>query len=181
MATKTLLSLADYAALPDDGKRYELVKGELVERPFSKFQHSRVVSGLIRELGTYLQENPIGEIGATLGFILGRNPDSLRGPDAFFMTNERVAAIDPNDWVEGAPDLAIEVLEPGDDRDEARTKFACFLANGCVIVWMIDLEDRSARIIDRYGKETVLGEDDALTAPDLLPGFSISLREAFDI
>jgi len=180
MATKTLLSLADYAALPDDGKRYELVEGELVELTFPNWKHSSIQSFLFGKLSAYLDRDPIGKVGNDFGFILGRDPDTLRGPDLYFVTKERASSISPDSWMDGAPNLAVEILSPSNSRAEIRRKVEQYLAAGSDLVWVIDPEQRTIETIGSSGKRTVLTDDDELTARTLLPDFSVSVRDVLD-
>ena len=180
MATKTLLSLADYGALPEDGKRYELVEGELVEAPFSKWKRACARSFLLTAIGDYLSSHPVGETGASLGFILHRDPDTLRSPDVFFMTTDRVAQLDPDGWVEGGPELAVEVLEASSDRSAAEAKAKQFVAAGTEVVCIVDPQARCVNVISTADTDRTLAEDGQLTAPTLLPGFSVSIREVLD-
>lgn len=180
MATKTPLSLADYAALPEEGKRYELVEGKLVEAPFAKWRRARLRSFLLTAIGDYLRSNPVGETGASLGFILSRDPDTLRSPDAFFMTAERIAQLDADGWVEGGPDLAIEVLEASSDRGAVEAKAEQFVAAGTEAVWIVDPKQRCVSVVSTADTDRPLTEDDELTAPTLLPDFSVSVRELLE-
>jgi Uma2 family endonuclease len=180
MATKTLLSLADYGALPEDGKRYELVEGELVELTFPNWKHSRIKSFLNVEFGVYLRSNPIGTSVTEAGFVLSRDPDTLRGPDVSFVSKERIAASGGARWLEGAPNLAVEILSPSNARTEIRAKVADYLRAGAEVVWVIDPERRAVEIFDSSGNQQTLTEDDQLTAPTLLPGFSVSVRALLD-
>ena len=180
MATKTLLSLADYAALPDDGKRYELVKGELVRLTFPNLIHARIQSFLNVELGIYLRRNPIGISVTEVGFVLSRDPDTVRGPDVSFVSNERLAKSGGKNWLKGAPNLAVEILSPSNSRTEMRGKIDHYLAAGADLIWVIDPEQRTVETIDSGGNSTVLTEDDELKAPTLLPDFSVSIRKVLD-
>ncbi len=180
MATKTLLSLADYAALPEDGKRYELVKGELVELTFPNWKHSSIQAFLFGKLSAYLDRDPVGKVGNDFGFILGRDPDTLRGPDLYFVTTERASHVAPDSWMEGAPNLAVEIMSPSNSRVEIDAKVEQYLAAGADLVWVVDPEQRTIETIGSSGKRTILTDEDELTSRVLLPDFSVSVRDILD-
>jgi Uma2 family endonuclease len=76
-----------------------------------------------------------------------------------------------------APDLAVEVLSPGDRPGEVLGKVGDWLRAGCRVVWVIDPERRQVRVYRTDGSESVLGESDALDGEDVLPGFSCPLAD----
>ncbi len=178
MATQTTLhSLADYEALPRD-LRCELVKGELRELTFPRLEHSRVQGNLIWLIRDYLHRNPIGQTGAEYGFVLERDPDTLRGPDVYFIRNERLALIEDGAWMEGAPDLAIEILSPSNRRRDIHEKIAQYFRAGAQLVWVVDPDPRVV-YIHRADAEVQVATE-SLEAADLLPGLKIDLREIFN-
>jgi hypothetical protein len=100
----TLMTAEDLLALPDDDKQYELVEGELVEMsPASRF-HSRNGVRIISRLSPFIEEHDLGEVyGADMGFILRRNPDTVRAPDVSFVRKERLVEADELGFLELAP------------------------------------------------------------------------------
>jgi len=179
MATQTtLVSLADYEALPRD-LRCELVEGELRELTFPRWDHSQIQFNLLLSLGQYLKTNPIGRAGAEYGFILGRDPDTLRSPDVYFIRNERLGLIEGHTWMEGAPDLAIEIISPSNRRREIHAKVSQYIQAGAQLVWVIDPDTRQVYVHRADG--TTQGETDSLEAPDLLPELKINVLEIFDL
>ena len=181
MATTTLFTLADYAALPDDGKRHELVEGELVELTFPKWTHSRIQARIFSRFDRYLERQPIGVVGNDFGFVLGRDPDTLRGPDLYFLTNERAAAVDRDGWCEGAPDLAVEIVSPSNRGRELERKIGHYRVAGVRRVWVLDPAKREARIYGSAGEPKTLGEGDTLADDELLPGFALPVADIFAV
>ncbi len=134
MSTKTLISVAEFDRLvePDD-LRYELDKGELIEMTRPRVGHNRVVMRLTRVLLQYLQKNPVGELFSSDNlFVLG--PATKRAPDLSFMLAGRASTIDPAKDIQGAPDLAIEVLSPSDKAAAMRRKVKQYFAAGASTV-----------------------------------------------
>src|SRR5690606_26347822 len=112
----TAEELAVLVAQADDGRRYDLVAGELEVMSPAKPRHGRIVGRLTGPLEAHVRSHHLGEVfGAETGFLLAREPDTVRGPDVAFVRRERVQAVgDTDDWWPGAPDLAAEVLSPND-------------------------------------------------------------------
>ena len=103
-------------ALPDDGNRYELVKGELIKMAPTGHKHGIVTMHLAGPLYRYVMDNNLGEVyGAESGFVISQDPDTVRAPDVAFVRRERIeSAGDVKSYWVGAPDLAVEVVSPGD-------------------------------------------------------------------
>jgi len=175
------VTVEDLYRLPDDGRRYELVAGTLVSEPLPGARHGRVIARITSELRAFAQRQGLGEVvAADTGFVLARDPDTVRGPDVAFISRARYdAAGDPPTAFPGAPDLAVEVLSPSNRADEIHSKVADYLAAGTRLVWVVD-PDPDRRTITAY--ETllaprVLGEDDEIDAVDVLPGFRLRVSE----
>lgn len=117
MATKVKLTYQDYVLLPDDGKRYEILDGDLYVTPSPTARHQRISFNLSLALGQHVRTNRLGEVFcAPLDTILA--DDSIAQPDILFISNERLPIV--RDWVHRAPDLVIEIFSPG-TRDRDRT------------------------------------------------------------
>ncbi|MBI2876278.1 MAG: Uma2 family endonuclease [Candidatus Tectomicrobia bacterium] len=177
MATKTLLTGEDLLRMPDDGKRYELVKGELVEMAPPGEVHGVYASRINRLLGTFVEENDLGTVGIESGFYLERDPDTVRGPDVWFICKER---LDPDTEIEGyceiVPDLAVEVISPNDTYTEVAEKVEEYLQAGVQQVWVVDPKRRTVTL---YPGANTLKEGDLLAGGDLLPGFAVPVSRLF--
>src|SRR5690349_21778615 len=126
MATKTLITLEEFDALPDDGLRHELNRGELVTMTFPIVTHNRVVRQIFIILYEFLKDHPLGEVFfPDAGFLLSGpgEPPILRGPDLAYVTRERSKQISGSTKrVQGAPELTIEVVSPSDTPSELLEK-----------------------------------------------------------
>lgn len=180
MSTKTLISVAEFDRLvePDD-LRYELDEGELIEMTRPRVGHNRVVMKLTRVLLQYLQKNPAGELFSSDNlFVLG--PTTKRAPDLSYILAERASKIDPAKDIQGAPDLAIEVLSPSDKAAAMRRKVKQYFAAGCRLVWLVYPTSREVEVWESAsGPVRVLGETEMLEAHALLPGFSLPVSSLF--
>jgi len=160
--------------LPD--KRTELVRGRLVVREPAGSQHGLVAMSIGAELAVYAKRIAAGGVfAAETGFKLATNPDTVRAPDVAFVTSERLPAAVTRGYPALAPDLAVEVLSPGDSPGEVLAKVADWLSAGTSLVWVVDPVRRLARVYRRDGSEVLVASDGALDGEDLLPGFSCPL------
>src|SRR5918999_4421837 len=136
---KTLLTAEELFRLSSTGRRYELVKGELFEMPPAGGRHGSVAMRLGILLCGHVRASQLGEVfAAETGFILRRSPDTVRALDASFVSKERLPAGElPVGFLETAPDLAVEVVSPGDSAREVREKVEDWLRAGTRLVWTI--------------------------------------------
>jgi Uma2 family endonuclease len=160
--------------------RCELLQGELKMMSPSGALHGRYVDVLERWLGSFVAENNLGmTFGAETGFILARNPDTVRAPDIAFVVKERLPDPLPAGFFPGPPDLAVEVLSPGDRDSEIAAKTRCWLAAGCREVWNADPGAKTTTIHRADGTVRQFIQTDSLESPSLLPGFHKPLAELF--
>jgi Uma2 family endonuclease len=167
--------------MPDDGFRYELVKGELRRMNPEGNVHGRVTMSLAWRLARYVEENQLGTVyAAETGFRLASDPDTVRAPDVAFVSQARVEAVGEIEgfWPE-APDLAVEVISPGDSYSEVEEKVFAWLDAGTKIVVVINPQQRSATVYRSPTDIITLAEADVLAGGDIVPGFELAVREIF--
>ena len=147
---------------------WELVDGRFVFMSPAGARHGRMVARISRALCDAVESRGLGVVLAgDAGFVLRRGPDLVRAPDVAFVRASRVTAELPSEFIIGPPDIAVEVMSPGDRWPEVDRKASEFIAAGATAVWVIDLERKLARIVTRQGHR-VLAPDEALTCPELL-------------
>ena len=164
--------------LPDESLRHELIKGELLTMPLPKLDHMRVAANLTIILGPYIKANRLGEVYAEGGFKLESDPDTVLGPDVSFVSRNRVG-LSPEGYHDGPPDLAIEVLSPGDRRGKVEQKLSLWLESGTRSVWLVNPQKRTVEVIRSMDERRLLHETDDLV-DDTVPGFRIKVSEIFD-
>ncbi len=167
--------------LPDDGSRHELLRGTLVSEPVPSRLHGRTVTRLAKLLSNYVDARRLGVVytGDT-GFILARDPDTVRGPDVAFLSAARERETKHEaPYIPGAPDLAIEVLSPNDRMSEVLGKVSDYLAAGCRLVWLVHPALEEVRIFRTPFAPRVVAGDEALEGEDVLPGFTVIVSEIF--
>ncbi len=168
--------------MPRDGFRYELVEGELRRMPPPGFRHGRIAGRLGASVLAYVEERGLGAVlAAETGFLLRRNPDTVRAPDASFVSGERLRStpFSPDGYFPGAPDLAVEVLSPSDTYAEVEEKVAMWLSYGTRIVLVLDPAKEVAVVHGPSRQITILRAGQTLTAEDVVPGWHLDLGDLF--
>lgn len=167
--TKIVLTYEDYAALPDDGKRYELHEGELSVTPAPGIPHQRVVFSLVLIIGTYVRANGRGEVFVSPVDCIMSDTTVVQ-PDLVYVDDSRLGMLSDR-AVEGGPTLAVEVLSPFTQRIDRRRKMALYAAHDVTWYW---IADPLARTIEAYRLDAGAYRLDARlegTEPCALPPF----------
>lgn len=174
MSAKTLISVEEFDRLEEEEFRYELDEGELISMTRPRARHARIEGNLYFALRSFLEQNRIGEVlGADILFVLG--PATKRAPDVSVV----LRPFDPDQEIEGAPEIAAEILSPSNTRRAMHHKLAQFFASGCQLVWIIDPQTRTVEVWESpAGPSRTLRESDALETP-LLPGFTYPIAKLF--
>jgi Uma2 family endonuclease len=161
--------------------RSELVDGVMRVREPGAYRHGKYASRVAALLDAWVRPRKLGDVvGAETGFILRRNPDSVRAPDAAFISAERLPPPDVTGYAELAPDLVVEVRSRGDRAGEIREKTAAWLDAGVRLVWHLDPERRRGAVHRADGTVRRVDADGAFDGEAVLPGFVMTLEEALD-
>ena len=181
MSTSAPITAEQLLRLPRGGRRYELVAGELKTMAPAGWKRGVVVSEVHAILSEFVRKHKLGRMfGAETGFLLERDPDTVRAPDAAFIHRDHLPQQDSAEafWP-GAPDLAVEALSPGDTEREVKDKVDAWLTAGAVAVWEVHPGD-STVTVHRGGHDAeVLGEDATLDGGDVVPGLRCQVRDFF--
>jgi Uma2 family endonuclease len=168
--------------MPDDGYRYELIEGELRRMSPAGDEHGRVGMELAVPLGSHVKENKLGKVYlAETGFLIGTNPDTVRAPDIAFVRMERIKESPGlKGYRIGAPDLAVEVVSPGDTVSEVEGKVSEWLDGGALMVWVVSPKLHTVTVYRSLVDIVTLTEKDELNGGDVVPGFQIQVAEIFE-
>ena len=148
---KTLLTYDDYAALPDDGRRYELHAGELWVTPAPWTLHQRVSVALGALLYGHVTTRNLGEVlVAPTDCILSRH--TVLQPDILFVERERLSIITER-AVEGPPMLVVEILSPSTARIDLERKRALYAEHGVPWYWIVDPDARTIDALKLVGAD----------------------------
>lgn len=111
--------------------RTELVQGRIIREPPAYYDHGNIVTRIVIRSGSYVEAHRLGQVvTANAGFLLFRNPDTVRAPDVAFVVRERLAQRVPRKFFPGHPDLAVEVGVPTDTMREMIAKMLDYLRAG---------------------------------------------------
>lgn len=178
-ATTRPLTAEEFAALPGS-RRQELVRGEVVEVMPPGGKHGRVALRVGKFLDNWAEQGPGGEVGVESGFRVEHEPDTVRGPDVYYVRPERVPEGGaPEGFWNIAPDLAIEIVSPGDTAEEVREKVREYLAAGTAAVWVVYPRTQEVIVHTPDGLARAYGPEATLESPNLLPGFSVPVKDLF--
>jgi len=168
--------------LPDDGMRHELVRGELRTMPPGGGEHGDESSVFDGSLGTYVRAHKLGRVYTNeTGFVLETNPDTVRAPDVAFLRRDRLAdGRSPRGYLRVAPDLAVEVIPPNDRYTEVAEKIAEWLAHGVQLLFVVDPRRKTVDVHRPGQPPRILGVDDTLDGEDVVPGWTLAIRDLFD-
>ncbi len=159
---------------------YELVRGEVIEMAPPGGIHGSTASNIVYFLQAYNRQHQIGRVVVETGFCLQCRPDTVRGPDVAFVRQERVPPEGmPRAYFQGPPDLAVEVVSPSDTAAELETKVYEYLNSGAQRVWVFYPDTRRVAVHRPDGTARWYTEEATLEDPELLPGFSLAIREVF--
>jgi len=178
-----LMTAEELLALPRGTFRYELVEGELRQMSPTGYKHGAVTARLTGALIHYVEENDLGEIcAAETGFLLKTNPDTVRAPDIAFIRKERVEEVsNTKSYGHGAPDLAVEVVSPGDMVSEVEEKVQEWLEAGTSLVWVVSPKLRTVTVYRSLTEIKTFTEKDTLDGGEIVPGFQYHVAKLFAI
>jgi Uma2 family endonuclease len=165
----------DYRKLPDDGWRYEVIEGELHMNPAPSFWHQDASINLATEMVNFVKQRQLGKVvTAPIDVKLGDLANPVQ-PDILFIHQDRLAMIQER-WIDGPPDLIVEILLPGNWIDDRRTKFSLYAVSGVREYWIVDPDKRQIEVFMlRRGAYELIGRFDAgeRARSEVLPGFEV--------
>lgn len=144
-------------------------------------EHGLIANELSTLLTIYVKANKLGRVcAAETGFIIARNPDTVRAPDTAFISNEQLSGIKrPKKYWPFAPDLAVEVVSPGDRAEEIEQKVKDWFSGGTRLVWIAYPSSQTIHVYLSTTNVQILQKGDVLTGDDVVPGFSCVVADIF--
>ena len=183
LLTPALVTAEEFGRRPDSGPPEELVRGRIVPMSRPNRRQGQIGCKAGRILGSFADEHDLGHVLSNgAGIITERGPDTVRGADVAFYSYARLprGPLAPSYGPE-VPELVVEVVSPSDRWPKVLAKVAEYLEAGVTVVVVVVLDDPppTARLFRADGTTRELGPDDDLAFPDLLPGFSVPVRQFF--
>jgi len=176
------MTYEDYVKLPNDGKRYEIIDGELVVNPSPVPRHQRIVRIILGRIDRYFEQHGGGEVFvAPLDVVLA--DDAIVEPNVIVIKKDRASIIGEKN-IQGAPNLVVEVLSDGTRRKDEIEKRKLYERYGVDEYWIVDPELELVKIYRREGDafarvaEIATETGGTITSP-LLPGFALDVNDVF--
>ena len=182
VTTTRLMTAEELLNLPDDGFRYELIRGELRKRLPAGQTHGRYAMNIGLSLGGHVKVNRLGRSYiADTGYILATDPDHVLAPDFAFISNDRLREMGESDgFAQGAPDVAVEVISPNDRYTEVEAKVEDWLNAGCRAVIVVNPRRRSVNLHRSPTDVATLTGSDTLELGDVVPGWRMPVEDIFE-
>ena len=184
---------ADLLAMPDDGKRHELENGELLTMNPPVLKHVLIGGKLyallstefLRTLANHARQYKLGNVtGSDGGYRLYTDPETgretVRVPDVAFVRKEREMKL-LNDLYDGAPDLAVEIISPNETYLAIRRKLGEYFTYGVRLVWIVYTDEPRIEVFTALNTAVILDIDGVLDGGEVLPGFTLSVRDLFAV
>ena len=181
MTTVQIVTAEELLHMPDDGFRYELVKGGLVKMAPAGHGHGVLAMGIGWRLAQHVATHSLGQVcAAETGFRIASNPDTVRAPDVAFISRGRVedAGLVEGYWP-GAPDLAVEVISPSDTYAEVEDKVLDWLHAGTLMVVAVNPRQQTVTVYRSRTDITILTGNDTLDGKDVVPGWTLAIQDLF--
>ncbi|MBI4909661.1 MAG: Uma2 family endonuclease [Acidobacteria bacterium] len=179
-AATNQFTLADLERMPEDGMHREILHGELIEMPPPTFLHDNIAAQIHRSLNLFLGRGSRGRVyGASTGYKVLRDDRTWLQPGVSFLLMDRVKASLRSDYVDGAPDLAVEVISPSESAQDVEDKIEAYLSGGAHAVVVVYPKKQTVKLFLSEGTSRTLRGGDVLTLPGLLPGWELPVTEIF--
>jgi Uma2 family endonuclease len=146
--SRVALTYKDYAALPDDGRRYQILDGELCVTPAPNRLHQKVSANLCAALHAHVRQHALGEVYAAPTDVILADTTIVQ-PDVLFIANDRFG-VRSDRGIEGAPTLAVEILSPSTAETDRHRKLRLYARFGIPWYWIVDPD---ARVVEVYRLE----------------------------
>jgi Uma2 family endonuclease len=175
-----LVTVEEFARIPDDDHRYELVEGRVVRMSPPGSRHAVLAARLTSMLDRHVEEHGLGVVMTSGGFHLASRPDTVREPDVAFVRAERIPESGvPDGFWPGPADLAVEIRSPGDRLSDIAAKVDEYLGRGVRLVWVVDPNARTVTVHQPNQPPVILEQNATLDGGAVIPGFSCALEKIF--
>jgi Uma2 family endonuclease len=175
-----VLTDEEFMALPDDGGRYEVIDGELVNVGNSGMEHGNIgifLGGLIE---IFVRQNKLG-VACDSSTAFKMKGGNKRSPDISFVSKERLIGLKrlPKGFFDGAPDLVVEIISPGNTFDEIHNKIEEYFESGTRLLWVIHPDEKYVLVYHSPQPDRLLRGDDVLDGEDVILNFQVAVSELF--
>jgi Uma2 family endonuclease len=181
IATQTDLITGEELARMGDIGPCELVRGRIVPMSPTGDAHGGYEANICYEIHTFVKAHKLGKVRVgEVGIYTARNPDTVRGADAIFISHERYAQKQSKSYLDVAPDLVVEILSPNDAWSEVMQKLREYFAIGVRLIWVADPTTRTVFAYRSITDVREFTDRDELPGDDVLPGFAAPVAQLFE-
>jgi Uma2 family endonuclease len=174
----TIKEFEEFIAQADNKERlFELIDGEIVEKVVTQ-EHGAIAARIVVRLGGFVEANKLGLVMIEVNHKKPDDEHNERIPDVAFTSTARLLKVERG-AVPQMPDLAIEIKSPNDRYVEMRNKAAYYIENGARMVWLIFPEKRLVEVYQPEIDVEILNENDTIDGGELLPGFTLAVKDIF--
>lgn len=164
--------------------QYELMNGELIALTLNTFKEGNLAAKIGAKILTYVEQYNRGEVVNGTGYILKHDPDIVCGPVVSYFSGAKLALAEKADeegYLDFAPDLAVEVISPGDRAGEVFQKVQKYLAAGVPLIWLVYPKKEIVNVIRPDEPILMLSRKNGgkLEGYDVLPDFELPLENLF--
>jgi len=175
-----VLTDEEFMALPDDGDRYEVIDGELVNVGNSGMEHGNIgifLGGLIE---IFVRQHKLG-VACDSSTAFKMKGGNKRSPDISFVSKERLVGLKrlPKGFFDGAPDLVVEIISPGNTFEEIHNKIEEYFESGTRLLWVIHPDERYVLVYHSPQPDRLLRGNDVLDGEDVILNFQVAVSELF--
>ncbi|MCI2429553.1 Uma2 family endonuclease [Candidatus Acetothermia bacterium] len=180
---KVVMTYEDYLRLPNDGKRYEILEGEIFVSPSPVTKHQRISRNLLAILHQHTYQHKLGEVfSAPTDVVLSHT--NVVQPDLLFVSNDRKKIITEKN-IQGAPDLVVEILSETSAEQDRTAKKQIYARHGVREYWLIDPDRETLEVYKldakiRAFEHVATYQSDESFQSALFPGLEITLRELWE-
>ena len=177
------LTADDLLRLYSQGVRGELVRGVLHETVSTGMEHGQIAAKFVIRLGIFVEPKRLGRLTTSdSGVWLERDPDTVREPDVAFTSAERLPLnVRVRGYAEVVPDLVVDIVSPSDTMREVHEKAQMWLRFGVTVVWVVYPDSRTIAVYQSGVPVITLTENDTLDGAPVLPGFTLPVRDVFEL
>jgi Uma2 family endonuclease len=175
------MTYEEYLKSPEIKQRYEIVDGKMIMAPAPTLEHQTILRQLFLRVHQFVTEHQLGEVWfAPLDILIQREPLRTRQPDLLFVSHERSGIL--GQIIEGAPDLVVEVLSPGNTRAAMEDKLGDYSRLGVRECWLVSPEARSVEVLElsqgNWQHLSMYGLGNQVQS-NVLPGLALPVAEIF--
>jgi len=177
-----LITGEELLAMGSEADLYELVEGRIKPMSPTGFAHGQYEVNFAQRLQRFVEQQKTGKVvTGEVGIYIRRDPDTIRAADVAYISNERLAQRQKKKgYLDVAPEIVVEIMSPDDNWSEVMQKMREYFSIGVKLIWVADPE---AKTIYAYRSMTEVREfkmGEALTADEMLAGFSVPVAELFE-